>query len=212
MPQSTSTAFPFEALDIVLSGRSPHAPGFRMESAHDGRKAMQRADGEVIMGADCMRGNVHRVLGLWLTLPFACWAQGQQTSPAWFNQPQFFVSEYPNSPPFVSPLSALPLTGQVWGVYILDNTNPDSLLQLTVDSWHAQGGVYFFVDAPLFSANSFWLTATKPAPLKMANTRGKRLSPDARTTGRTRTERSVSRAPFQFVSASLIFLGQTLGA
>jgi iron complex transport system ATP-binding protein len=41
MPQSTSTAFPFEALDIVLSGRSPHASGFRMESTHDALKAIE---------------------------------------------------------------------------------------------------------------------------------------------------------------------------
>ena len=79
-------------------------------------------------------------------LPFACWAQGQQTSPAWFNQPQFFVSEYPYDLPFQSPLSALPFTGQVWGVYILDNTFPESQLQMVVDSWHAQGGLYFFVE------------------------------------------------------------------
>ena len=79
-------------------------------------------------------------------LPFACWAQGQQTSPAWFNQPQFFATDYPYQFPFQSPLSPLPFTGQVWGVYILDNTFPDSYVQDTVDSWHAQGGLYFFVE------------------------------------------------------------------
>jgi hypothetical protein len=100
-----------------------------------------------------MRGNVYRVLGLWLMLPFACWAQGQQKNPAWFNQPQFFLSEYPYQLPFQSPLSALPLTGQLWGAYILDNTFPDSQLQMLVDSWHNQGGIYFFVE-DLYAHNS----------------------------------------------------------
>ena len=33
VPQSTATAFPFQALDIVLSGRTPHTLRFRFESA-----------------------------------------------------------------------------------------------------------------------------------------------------------------------------------
>jgi iron complex transport system ATP-binding protein len=41
VPQSTATAFPFQVLDIVLSGRSPHTPRFRFESAADTEKAME---------------------------------------------------------------------------------------------------------------------------------------------------------------------------
>jgi iron complex transport system ATP-binding protein len=41
VPQSTATAFPFQALDIVLSGRTPHTLRFRFESAHDSEKAME---------------------------------------------------------------------------------------------------------------------------------------------------------------------------
>jgi iron complex transport system ATP-binding protein len=41
VPQSTATAFPFQVIDIVLSGRTPHAPKFRFEGAHDTEKAMQ---------------------------------------------------------------------------------------------------------------------------------------------------------------------------
>lgn len=40
VPQSTATTFPFEAIEVVLSGRSPHAPGFLMEGAGDAQKAM----------------------------------------------------------------------------------------------------------------------------------------------------------------------------
>lgn len=40
VPQATSTAFPFQVIDIVLSGRTPHAPKFRFESALDVEKAM----------------------------------------------------------------------------------------------------------------------------------------------------------------------------
>jgi iron complex transport system ATP-binding protein len=40
VPQSTTTAFPFQVMDIVLSGRTPHAPRFRFESAADMEKAM----------------------------------------------------------------------------------------------------------------------------------------------------------------------------
>ena len=35
MPQTTMTVFPFRALDVVLSGRSPHAPRFGFESDRD---------------------------------------------------------------------------------------------------------------------------------------------------------------------------------
>ncbi|MGA2598093.1 MAG: ABC transporter ATP-binding protein [Bryobacteraceae bacterium] len=41
VPQSTSTAFPFQVIDIVLSGRTPHAPRFRFEGPQDAEKAME---------------------------------------------------------------------------------------------------------------------------------------------------------------------------
>jgi iron complex transport system ATP-binding protein len=41
VPQSTSTAFPFQVIDLVLSGRTPHTLRFRFESAHDVEKAME---------------------------------------------------------------------------------------------------------------------------------------------------------------------------
>jgi iron complex transport system ATP-binding protein len=41
VPQSTATAFPFQALDIVLSGRTPHAPRFRFERPNDVARAME---------------------------------------------------------------------------------------------------------------------------------------------------------------------------
>jgi iron complex transport system ATP-binding protein len=41
MPQVTSTAFPFRVLNVVLSGRTPHVPQFRLESPGDREKAMQ---------------------------------------------------------------------------------------------------------------------------------------------------------------------------
>ncbi len=41
VPQSTATAFPFQAIDIVLSGRTPHAPRFCFEGVHDTEKAME---------------------------------------------------------------------------------------------------------------------------------------------------------------------------
>jgi len=44
VPQSTTTAFPFRVIDIVLSGRSPYAPKFRFEGAEDTQKAMQALD------------------------------------------------------------------------------------------------------------------------------------------------------------------------
>ena len=41
MPQVTSTAFPFRVLDVVLSGRTPYVPRFRLESPDDRENAMQ---------------------------------------------------------------------------------------------------------------------------------------------------------------------------
>jgi iron complex transport system ATP-binding protein len=41
VPQSTSTAFPFQVMDLVLSGRTPHTLRFRFESAHDAEKAQE---------------------------------------------------------------------------------------------------------------------------------------------------------------------------
>ncbi len=35
MPQSTTTVFPFRAIEVVLSGRAPYAANFGFESAHD---------------------------------------------------------------------------------------------------------------------------------------------------------------------------------
>jgi iron complex transport system ATP-binding protein len=44
VPQSTATAFPFQVIDIVLSGRTPHSPKFRFETAGDREKAMNALD------------------------------------------------------------------------------------------------------------------------------------------------------------------------
>jgi iron complex transport system ATP-binding protein len=41
MPQVTSTVFPFRVIDVVLSGRTPHIPHFRLENEIDRQKAMQ---------------------------------------------------------------------------------------------------------------------------------------------------------------------------
>jgi iron complex transport system ATP-binding protein len=41
VPQSTATAFPFQVMDLVLSGRTPHTLRFRFESARDVEKAME---------------------------------------------------------------------------------------------------------------------------------------------------------------------------
>jgi iron complex transport system ATP-binding protein len=41
VPQSTVTAFPFRVIDLVLSGRTPHTPRFRFESARDAEIAME---------------------------------------------------------------------------------------------------------------------------------------------------------------------------
>jgi iron complex transport system ATP-binding protein len=44
VPQSTATAFPFPVIDMVLSGRTPHALRFRLENAHDREIAMDALD------------------------------------------------------------------------------------------------------------------------------------------------------------------------
>lgn len=41
VPQSTATAFPFQVIDLVLSGRTPHTLRFRFEGARDVEKAME---------------------------------------------------------------------------------------------------------------------------------------------------------------------------
>jgi iron complex transport system ATP-binding protein len=41
VPQSTSTAFPFPVIDMVLSGRTPHTLRFRLENARDREIAME---------------------------------------------------------------------------------------------------------------------------------------------------------------------------
>jgi len=41
VPQSMAVAFPFPAIDVVLSGRSPHVARFHFESAADHAKAME---------------------------------------------------------------------------------------------------------------------------------------------------------------------------
>jgi iron complex transport system ATP-binding protein len=41
MPQNTAAAFPFRALDVVLSGRTPHVARWSLENAHDGDRAME---------------------------------------------------------------------------------------------------------------------------------------------------------------------------
>ena len=44
VPQSTSTVFPFTALEVVLTGRSPYSGRFRFESAHDEQIALSALD------------------------------------------------------------------------------------------------------------------------------------------------------------------------
>lgn len=44
VPQTTATAFPFPVLDIVMSGRTPHAPRFGFENAHDVERAKEALD------------------------------------------------------------------------------------------------------------------------------------------------------------------------
>ncbi len=41
MPQTTATVFPFRAIDVVLSGRTPHAPHFGFESERDRQIALE---------------------------------------------------------------------------------------------------------------------------------------------------------------------------
>jgi len=41
MPQSTVAAFPFRALDVVLSGRTPHVARWSLETARDRERAME---------------------------------------------------------------------------------------------------------------------------------------------------------------------------
>jgi iron complex transport system ATP-binding protein len=41
MPQTTTTAFPFRAVDVVLSGRTPHMERFHLESREDRGRAME---------------------------------------------------------------------------------------------------------------------------------------------------------------------------
>jgi iron complex transport system ATP-binding protein len=40
VPQNASGAFPFTALEVVLTGRTPHTPPFRLENVQDTRLAM----------------------------------------------------------------------------------------------------------------------------------------------------------------------------
>ncbi len=41
MPQVTTAAFPFPAIDVVLSGRTPHIASFRLEGRRDRERAME---------------------------------------------------------------------------------------------------------------------------------------------------------------------------
>src|SRR5450755_2910634 len=44
VPQNFTMAFPFTALEVVLSGRTPYTPRFQFENAADREKAMQALD------------------------------------------------------------------------------------------------------------------------------------------------------------------------
>src|SRR5258705_12023277 len=44
VPQSTSNVFPFTALEVVLTGRSPYSGRFRFESSHDEQIALRALD------------------------------------------------------------------------------------------------------------------------------------------------------------------------
>ncbi len=44
VPQSTSNVFPFTALEVVLTGRSPYSGRFRFESSHDEQIALAALD------------------------------------------------------------------------------------------------------------------------------------------------------------------------
>jgi iron complex transport system ATP-binding protein len=41
MPQNTAAAFPFRALDVVLSGRTPHVARWSLETSRDRDRAME---------------------------------------------------------------------------------------------------------------------------------------------------------------------------
>jgi len=41
VPQFTATAFPFQVIDLVMSGRTPHTPRFHFENAHDRELALE---------------------------------------------------------------------------------------------------------------------------------------------------------------------------
>jgi iron complex transport system ATP-binding protein len=41
VPQTTASAFPFQVIDLVMSGRTPHTPRFRFESQHDRELALE---------------------------------------------------------------------------------------------------------------------------------------------------------------------------
>jgi ABC-type cobalamin/Fe3+-siderophores transport system ATPase subunit len=41
VPQATAAAFPFRVIEVVLSGRTPHIPRFRLESARDREIALE---------------------------------------------------------------------------------------------------------------------------------------------------------------------------
>jgi iron complex transport system ATP-binding protein len=56
VPQSMTLAFPFPAIDVVLSGRTPHLAQFRFEGAGDRAKAMAALDtvGAAHLAARCV--------------------------------------------------------------------------------------------------------------------------------------------------------------
>jgi iron complex transport system ATP-binding protein len=45
MPQNTAAAFPFRALDVVLSGRTPHVARWSLETVRDRDRAMEALEG-----------------------------------------------------------------------------------------------------------------------------------------------------------------------
>jgi iron complex transport system ATP-binding protein len=53
VPQATSMAFPFRAMDVVLSGRMPHLGPFQLEGARDRQKAQ---DALAMVGAEHLAG------------------------------------------------------------------------------------------------------------------------------------------------------------
>jgi len=58
MPQATATVFPFRALDVVLSGRTPHAPRFGFENDRDRAIALESlaAAGAAHLAERCVTG------------------------------------------------------------------------------------------------------------------------------------------------------------